>query len=254
MDWNCAVAQLRTQIKTVQMSSVPMKSHLKQNEVSTTKCRMNSYMIHYSKYTCRRAYLADDEVGAWILALLHHVCEISFLLLTQNFKLFRRVDVDLVLCLGLGRFEWASQDGDTRVLNVLIHLWMADFFVQNNAIDQLRVFKFTSDLPYWKMTSSSHDPLVKNHFPISENHHLDQSGAYPLTWVQKQKVLTLALIQCLSVCFPGVCRMDIKTWPMKGGQSITKCIHGDITPSHWAWKSCGWNYIIKLVGLRIGSA
>mmetsp|Transcript_3053 Transcript_3053/g.10096 ORF Transcript_3053/g.10096 Transcript_3053/m.10096 type:complete len:259 (-) Transcript_3053:712-1488(-) len=75
------------------------------------------------------APLANHERRAAVFALLHHVLEVLLLLRSQLFVLLHGVDVDLMLRLRLRGLERAGEDGDLRVLDLLVHLRVRDVLV-----------------------------------------------------------------------------------------------------------------------------
>mmetsp|Transcript_26953 Transcript_26953/g.54213 ORF Transcript_26953/g.54213 Transcript_26953/m.54213 type:complete len:288 (-) Transcript_26953:615-1478(-) len=92
------------------------------------------------------APLADGEVRATVLDLLHHVHKVLLLLLVQSLVLLDGVDGDVVLGLGFGRLERTRQDAEPRVLDVLHHAGMTDVLVQHDTVHQLRVFHLPPSL------------------------------------------------------------------------------------------------------------
>eukprot|EP00962_Isochrysis_galbana_P018199 scaffold5240_cov116-Isochrysis_galbana.AAC.7 len=90
--------------------------------------------------------LADDEIGARVLHLLDHVDEVLLLLDLHVLKGGHRLQLQLVLRLGLGRLERAGEHADLGVLDVLGHLRMRHVLVDHDAAHQLGVLERAADL------------------------------------------------------------------------------------------------------------
>uniref|UniRef100_A0A7C9DU59 Uncharacterized protein n=1 Tax=Opuntia streptacantha TaxID=393608 RepID=A0A7C9DU59_OPUST len=89
--------------------------------------------------------LADDQCCTNILALLYHLIKVLLLLFTQCLKLFHSINLNLMLSLWLRRLKGASQNCYLCIFNFLWHLRMAHVFVNNDSIDKLSIFQFTSN-------------------------------------------------------------------------------------------------------------
>mmetsp|Transcript_104613 Transcript_104613/g.223600 ORF Transcript_104613/g.223600 Transcript_104613/m.223600 type:complete len:384 (-) Transcript_104613:586-1737(-) len=93
------------------------------------------------------APLADHEVGARILDVFDLIAEVLLLVLVQLLVVLRRADVEFVLRLGFGRLEGASEDGHLCILDVLLHLRVAEVLIDEDATDQSRLLQLATDLP-----------------------------------------------------------------------------------------------------------
>ena len=56
------------------------------------------------------------------------------------------LDFKTVLCLGLGWLEWACKDANFSVSVELLHLRVREFFVENDAVDELGIFESATGL------------------------------------------------------------------------------------------------------------
>ena len=90
--------------------------------------------------------LADDDVGAGVLDLVDHLCELVGLVVLQLLELLDGCDVELVLGLGLGGLEGACEDGEFGVLDLGRHLGMREVLVYYDTLDQQCVLHRTTDL------------------------------------------------------------------------------------------------------------
>jgi hypothetical protein len=77
---------------------------------------------------------------------LDHVQELFPLILSQLLVLFHAFDIQLVLGLGPGRLKRTRQDGQLGVLDRRRHLRVRHVLVDDDTLDERRVFQRTSDL------------------------------------------------------------------------------------------------------------
>jgi hypothetical protein len=77
---------------------------------------------------------------------LDHVQELFPLILSQLLVLFHAFDIQLVLGLGPGRLKRTRQDGQLGVLDRRRHLRVRHVLVDDDTLDERRVFEGTSDL------------------------------------------------------------------------------------------------------------
>lgn len=75
-----------------------------------------------------------------------HVQELFPLILSQLLVLFHALDIQLVLGLGPRRLERTRQDGQLGVLDRRRHLGVRHVLVDDDTLDERRVFEGTSDL------------------------------------------------------------------------------------------------------------
>mmetsp|Transcript_9052 Transcript_9052/g.15310 ORF Transcript_9052/g.15310 Transcript_9052/m.15310 type:complete len:364 (+) Transcript_9052:294-1385(+) len=94
------------------------------------------------------APLADDQVGATVLAALHHILEVFLLPREQALVGVFGGDIQLMLSLGLGRLEGAGEDAHLHVLEALGHLRVAELLVDHDAVDQLRLLQAATRLAF----------------------------------------------------------------------------------------------------------
>ena len=92
-----------------------------------------------------KAPLANDQIRTRVLHALNHVQEFILFVALELFELFDARDVELVLCLGPRWLEWAGENGDACILHLARHLRMRHVFVDEHALDELRVCKRTAD-------------------------------------------------------------------------------------------------------------
>lgn len=90
--------------------------------------------------------LANNEVSTGALKLLNHLSELLPLVILELLELLDGGDVELVLGLGLGGLEGASQDSQLGVQDLVGHLRMREVLVDNDTLDEQRVLEGTSDL------------------------------------------------------------------------------------------------------------
>jgi hypothetical protein len=77
---------------------------------------------------------------------LDHIQELFPLILSQLLVLFHAFDIQLVLGLGPGRLERTRQDGQLGVFDRRRHLRVRHVLVDDDTLDERRVFEGTSDL------------------------------------------------------------------------------------------------------------
>lgn len=90
--------------------------------------------------------LTHDDVGSRVLASLDLVLEVLLFLGVELVVVLSTGDVEVVLGLGLGGLEWAGQDEDLGVLDLLSHLGVGDILVHEDTVDESGVLETSSSL------------------------------------------------------------------------------------------------------------
>eukprot|EP00955_Chlamydomonas_euryale_P088034 364344-Chlamydomonas_euryale.AAC.20 len=93
-----------------------------------------------------KAPLAHHEPSTRVLAQLHHVCKVLLLLAPQLLKLLDRVDVHLMLGLGLWGLKRACEDSDLHIGENLGHLRVGKVLVDDEALHEACVLHRAADL------------------------------------------------------------------------------------------------------------
>ena len=92
--------------------------------------------------------LTDDHVGTGVLDTLDHLLELVLLIRLELLVLLDGGDVQLVLGLWLGRLEWASQNGNLGIGDLLWHLRMGKILSDEDTLHQLGVGEGATHLSF----------------------------------------------------------------------------------------------------------
>ena len=90
--------------------------------------------------------LAEDNVGTGVLDALDHVGEVVSLHLSKFFIIFGALDFKSVLGLRLWGLEGAGKDDTLGISDLLGHLGVREFFVDDNTFNERRVLDSTTGL------------------------------------------------------------------------------------------------------------
>ena len=90
--------------------------------------------------------LAEDDVGTRVLNFLNHISEIFLLHGVQFFVVLGGFNFETVLGLWFWWLEWASEDQDLSVSDLLLHLRMGEIFIKNDTLDELRILESSTSL------------------------------------------------------------------------------------------------------------
>jgi hypothetical protein len=90
--------------------------------------------------------LAENNVGSGILDLGDHILEVLLFHVVELFVVSDGFDFKTMLGLGFGWLEWAGEDANLGVLDLLSHLWMREIFIEDDSFDKVTVFNGSSGL------------------------------------------------------------------------------------------------------------
>ncbi len=90
--------------------------------------------------------LAEDDVGARVLAALDHIGKVVLLHLVELLVVLSRLDLETVLGLGLGGLEGAGEDENLSIVNFLDHLRVREVLVNDDTGNEGGVFEGATSL------------------------------------------------------------------------------------------------------------
>jgi len=90
--------------------------------------------------------LAKNDISSRILDFLYHINEIFLLHLIKFVIVINMFNFKSVLSFWFWWLEWAGQNQNFSVLDFFFHLWMREIFIENDTLDEFRIFNSSTIL------------------------------------------------------------------------------------------------------------